>query len=322
MALSPCGWKLPITSPTALAHLACGLSGRRFCSYIEYRIRRCTGLSPSRTSGSARDTITDMEYSRKERSISSWISMGSIAGEVGSGTSVPVPPSALPPRFAMWGWSLRTHSSGARRPVRSSDVEEAHILCVGLNEVATQLDVVTHDHRAHVVGLDSLLHADLQERPASGVHGGIAKLAEVHLSQSLQALEVLLVVGVLGQERRPGGVVFQVDLLLADEGRVQRRLRHVHEPTFDERLHLPEEEGEQQGPDVRPVDIGVGQDDDLVVPDLGDVELVGQSGPDGRDQRLDLGVLEHLVDTGPLDVQDLAADRQDGLQPRVAGVLG
>ena len=30
------------------------------CSCIEYRMRRCTGLSPSRTSGSARATITLM----------------------------------------------------------------------------------------------------------------------------------------------------------------------------------------------------------------------------------------------------------------------
>ena len=104
MAVSPWGWKFPMTSPTALAHLAWGRSGRRFCSYIEYRIRRCTGLRPSRTSGSARDTMTDMEYSRNERSISSWISMGSIDGGVGSGTSVPVPapPSPSPPRLAMW----------------------------------------------------------------------------------------------------------------------------------------------------------------------------------------------------------------------------
>jgi hypothetical protein len=46
--------------------------------------------------------MTDMEYSRKERSISSWISMGSMAAGVGSGTSVPVLPSLLPPRLAMW----------------------------------------------------------------------------------------------------------------------------------------------------------------------------------------------------------------------------
>jgi hypothetical protein len=53
---------------------------------------------------------------------------------------------------------------------------------------------------------------------------------------------------------------------------------------------------------------------------LVDVELLGaEAGADGRDQRLDLGVLQHLVEAGPLDVEDLAADGQDGLGARVAG---
>ena len=88
-------------------------------------------------------------------------------------------------------------------------------------------------------------------------------------------------------------------------------------------LHLPEEEGEQQGADVGPVDVGVGEDHDLVVADLGEVELVvAHAGADGGDQRLDLGVLQHAVEAGPLDVEDLAPDGEDGLDPGVAGVLG
>ena len=62
--------------------------------------------------------------------------------------------------------------------------------------------------------------------------------------------------------------------------------------------------------------------DDLVVADLGDVELLADAGADGRDQRLDLVVLQHLVEAGPLDVEDLAADRQDRLRARVAGIDG
>ena len=70
------------------------------------------------------------------------------------------------------------------------------------------------------------------------------------------------------------------------------------------------------------VDVGVAHQDDLVVADLGDVELLADAGADGRDQRLDLVVLEHLVDAGPLDVEDLAADGQDRLGARVAGLGG
>ena len=88
MAVSPCGWNVPMTSPTTLAHFVCGRSGRSPWSNIEYRMRRWTGFRPSRTSGSARETMTDIEYSRKDRSISSWISMGSMPDGVSSGVSL------------------------------------------------------------------------------------------------------------------------------------------------------------------------------------------------------------------------------------------
>src|ERR1700693_3610857 len=39
-------------------------------------MRRCTGFSPSRTSGSARETRTILAYSRYERLISSGMEMG------------------------------------------------------------------------------------------------------------------------------------------------------------------------------------------------------------------------------------------------------
>ena len=53
---------------------------------------------------------------------------------------------------------------------------------------------------------------------------------------------------------------------------VQRRLGNVEEAALHELRHVAAEEGEQQGADVRAVDIGVGHDDDFMVTDLSDVE--------------------------------------------------
>ena len=62
---SPCGWYLPSTSPTdAGALLVLARVERRPSSFIAYRMRRCTGFRPSRTSGRARPTITLTAYSR------------------------------------------------------------------------------------------------------------------------------------------------------------------------------------------------------------------------------------------------------------------
>src|ERR1035441_4692235 len=329
MAESPCGWYEPMTSPTTLAHLVCGRSGSSRWSYIEYRIRRWTGFSPSLTSGRARDTMTDIEYSRKERSISSWISMGSMNPETSSVSEPPRLSLSRPgmpcPYLCHCVCAVRVHarlSPPGAAWIAASDVEEAHVLGIGLDELPAQFDVFAHQYRADLVGDGRLLDGDLEQGPLPWVHSGVPQLAEVHLPQPLQPLEIGLVVGVLGEEGGPGRVVLQVQLLLAHQRRVQGGLGHVDEAAFDQGLHLAEEEGQEQGADVGSVHVGVGQDDHLVIADLGHVEIFGQPGPDGRDERLDLGVLQHLVDPRPLDVQDLAADGKDGLGSRVAGVLG
>ena len=55
VAVSPCGWNRPIVSPTTREDFTWPRSGRRPMSCIAYRIRRWTGFSPSRASGSARE---------------------------------------------------------------------------------------------------------------------------------------------------------------------------------------------------------------------------------------------------------------------------
>src|SRR4029453_16939198 len=67
-----------MTWPTTRAHLTCERSGRTPISSIENKIRRCTVLSPSRASGSAREEITEYAYSKKLVCISEETSMSTI----------------------------------------------------------------------------------------------------------------------------------------------------------------------------------------------------------------------------------------------------
>ena len=88
---------------------------------------------------------------------------------------------------------------------------------------------------------------------------------------------------------------------------------------------MPVEEGQEQGPDVGAVDVGVGHDDDPVVAQLRDVEAVADPldpGPEGDDQRPDVLARDDLVEARLLDVQQLAAQRQDGLESAIAALLG
>src|SRR5690606_1393000 len=66
---------------------------------------------------------------------------------------------------------------------------------------------------------------------------------------------------------------------------------------------------------------------DLVIADLVDVEgavlvAVADARADGGDHRLDLLVLERAVEAGLLDIDELAAQRQDRLGAAVAALLG
>ena len=74
----------------------------------------------------------------------------------------------------------------------------------------------------------------------------------------------------------------------------------------DQLVHLPIEKGQQQGPDVRAIDIGVGHDHDLVVPPLAEIGLRPDAGPDGRDHTADLLIGQHLVFPALVGVDDLA----------------
>ena len=82
---------------------------------------------------------------------------------------------------------------------------------------------------------------------------------------------------------------------------------------------------------MRPVHVGVGHDDDLVVTQASQVfgflllalfVAHGRGGADGRDEIADFLVPKHLIRAGSLDIEDLAAKRQNGLEARIAPLLG
>ena len=95
----------------------------------------------------------------------------------------------------------------------------------------------------------------------------------------------------------------------------------------DELRHLVVEEGKEQGADVGAIHIGIGHDDDASVAELFDIEgtlliAVTDPGADRRDHGLDFGILEHLVEAGLLHIDELAPNRQNGLESTVAALFG
>ena len=172
----------------------------------------------------------------------------------------------------------------------------------GVQEVRQALN----DHfcgQVHVGQLGQLFAFDGARRSAAGGDGCVIQ----------RDLEQVLV---------QRGAVFQVQLFLAVLDFVQRWLGDVDVATLDQLRHLAVEEGQQQGTDVGTVHVRVGHDDDAVVTCLISIEVFADVGADGGDQRADGVAGKRAMEAGALDVEDLAAQRQDRLRLTVARLLG
>ena len=84
-------------------------------------------------------------------------------------------------------------------------------------------------------------------------------------------------------------LILQIALFLAELGPVERRLRDIDVAALDQLRHLPIEERQQQRANMRPIDIGIGHDDDAVVAQLLRVVLfLADAAAKRGDQRGDL----------------------------------
>ena len=98
-------------------------------------------------------------------------------------------------------------------------------------------------------------------------------------------------------------IIFDVALRLAARHFIERWLRNVEITALDNLWHLTIEEGQEQRPNVRPVDVSIGHDDNLVVAQFLNVEFFAANARAKRhDQRADLIRRQHFVEARPLHV--------------------
>ena len=67
--------------------------------------------------------------------------------------------------------------------------------------------VVAHEDRTHFIGERGLFDGDLEQRTFRRIHRGVSQFVEVHFAQSLQTLEIVLVIRILLEELRLGEIV-------------------------------------------------------------------------------------------------------------------
>src|SRR6186997_210065 len=75
--------------------------------------------------------------------------------------------------------------------VQALNVEKPNILGVALDERAARLDVLPHQHAEQLVGGCGVVERDLEQRARARVHGGLPQLRVVHLTQTLEPLDLV-----------------------------------------------------------------------------------------------------------------------------------
>src|SRR2546425_1644082 len=194
------------------------------------------------------------------------------------------------------------------------DVQVHDFLRVLLDVLPAGLDGLPHEDREQGIGGRGVLDRDLLQQAARRIHRRLPELVGVHLSKAFVPLVHDPFVAEFLRQVFALLLCVRVMEILAFLDLVQGRLRDVHEPAIEERSHVSEEQREEERRDVLPVDVRIGHRDDLVVPDLCEIELFSDARPDRGDQRPNLLVLQHLIESRLLDVQDLPAKREDGLE--------
>ena len=160
------------------------------------------------------------------------------------------------------------------------------------------------------------------------VHGRIPELLGVHFAEAFVALNgdprFSLPAQLLQLGRK---LILRPQIMLPPPGLhlEQGRQRHIYIAAFEEGAQVAVQKREEQGANMRPVHVRIRHQDNLVVPQTRQVERIFQAHQpraQGRHHIPNLLVFENPGQAGPLHVQNLPAQGQDGLKMAVARLLG
>ena len=180
-------------------------------------------------------------------------------------------------------------------------------------------------HVHQLLGLIVPLHGELHQTAGARIDGRLAQLRRVHLAEALEAghsgpgARVVLLDTL--QELVALHVIERVVHLFAGIDPVERRHGHVDVSVGHQRTEVTQEQRAQQRRDVLPIRVGIREDTDLVVAQLTQVVRARID----TERHADVVYLLRRSDLPGLElpgVQDLAAQRHDGLEVLVARLLG
>src|SRR5699024_3928751 len=193
------------------------------------------------------------------------------------------------------------------------DIQESDILDTPSNEGTAGGYVITHEDGEELISALRIFQINTTQDAVGWIQRGLPQLRRVHLTQTLVALDAVILVDLAArikaflQQLITLGIRVGITwLALAPLELVQRWVSQVDVAFLDQLRHEAEEQGEQQRGDVLAVNVGVGHQHNLVVAQLSDIKFFMDTRAQRSNNRLNLGVFQHLVHACLLDVQDLA----------------
>jgi len=203
------------------------------------------------------------------------------------------------------------------------NIQISHILGVFLDKLPPRFDRIAHKSREQPVGLFGIFHFNQQQRSGFGIHGGPPELFRVHLTETFVALYRDAVFAKLGNSPVALLVGENILLFFAFIDPIEGRLSDIDIPLLYQFLHIAEEESQDQGANMRPVDIGVSHDNDFTVPQIGNIEIFSSdTGSESGNHGSDFLVGEDFIQPCLFDIEDLTTEGQDGLEFTVTALFG
>src|SRR3989344_1480947 len=229
----------------------------------------------------------------------------------------------------------------------NSSMPELYIKCgflrVRLNEGLARRDIGAHEDVEGAIRVGGVFDGDEFQDATGRVHRRLPQFFRIHLAQALIALDGDLNGSLSFARRSLGGGGFLriirfgrlklrvfprdayllllgvcIKYFLALLDLVERRLRDEKEPAIDDRTEVAIEQSKKERADVSAVDVCIGRDDDLVIPQLRNIENIADGSSHRDDQIPDLFRNEHFVEAGAFDVEDLAAQGENRLRAAIA----
>ena len=181
------------------------------------------------------------------------------------------------------------------------------------NEAATGFYFISHEDGEETVCFYRIGQFYFQHDALFWIHGGIPELFWVHFTKPFVTLNRTTIATNFIEQFILFIIVIGVIFLTTFTYLVQRRLGNEYVAFCHQWFHIAIEEGQKQSTNMSPIYIGIGHDDNFIIPKFGDIEIFAYTGTKSGNHGANGIRIEYPIQTSFFYVQNLTTKRKNGL---------